>query len=404
MIWVSYRAISSKGRDVRGKIEAESIAMAIKSLRKEGLTPYETTIDSDEPEKWWNKDILEKSGLKRSELELFARELSTLINAQLPLDEALFSIYAMTEKSPVQGKAKAIREDVLKGDSFSESLRKQDIFADNYIGLIRAGEASGSLGPIMTQIADTIAEENKTRNDIRSALFYPILLMTLAVAALIFIITVLLPSLAPIFEDSGTEMPKLARFLLKLGEALTSNWYILLFSAGLLIASSIYVFKSSSFKSQRDILCLRLPIIGTLKRNIETSKFNRTLGMLLKNDVPLTQALSITQKSTTNSVFSQTAEDMNEAIKQGDSFNSTYSNANIFSPLAIRLITIGDRSGTLTDMITKSSDILDAQIKRHIERLVGLLTPILTLGTGALIGAIVLSVLSAILSVNDLAF
>jgi len=404
MPWVSYRAISSLGRETRGKIEADSISAAIDSLRQSGLTPYETRIADDETEKWWNKDILAKSTLKNTELELFARELSTFINAQIPLDEALYAISSLMEKSHIQDKAKLLGEDIQQGESLSTAFIKRGVFSENHQGLIQAGEASGKLGPALIQIANFLESENKIRSDIRSALFYPALLMIMAFGAMIFITTVLLPSLAPIFEDSDAKMPALAGLLLKIGVIIKEQWFLIFSGSIFITILGIISWKNQTLKPHKDYFLLKLPIFGPLKQKMETAKFNRTLGMLLKNGVPLTQALSITEKSTGNTVFSNAANDMNEAIKHGSAFNLCYSKANIFSPLATRLIAVGERSGTLADMILKSSDILDIQIKRNIDRLVGLLTPILTLGTGGVVGAIVLSVLSAILSVNDLAF
>ena len=213
MPWIAYRAITPQGGETSGKIEAESISDAIKTLRQEGLTPYETQLATGLEEKWWNKDILERAGLKSSELELFARELSTFINAQLPLDEALYSISASLNKSQLEEKTTLLREEIQQGQSLSDALAKHSIFSESHQGLIRAGEASGHLGPALQQIADFLESENKIRSDIRSALFYPILLIVMAIAAMIFITTVLLPSLAPIFEDANSEIPIIAGFL-----------------------------------------------------------------------------------------------------------------------------------------------------------------------------------------------
>jgi len=404
MPWITYRAITLNGREARGKIEAESISAAIEVLRKTGLIAYETQLTAKENDKWWNKDILVRSTLKSTDLELFARELSTFINAQIPLDEALYAISSLMEKSPIQDKASLLRADIQQGEALSSALIKRSIFSESHQGLIQAGEASGKLGPALTQIANFLESENKILSDIRSALFYPALLMLMALGAMIFITTILLPSLAPIFEDSGSEMPALAGILLKLGETLKEYWFFISAGSMLLITIVIICWNNQNLQPHKDYFLLKLPLFGTLKQKMETTKFNRTLGMLLKNGVPLTQALSITRRSTVNTLFSDAAKNMNAAVKEGSSFNQCYLEEDVFSPIATRLIAVGERSGTLTEMILKSSDILDIQIKRNVDRLVALLTPVLTLGTGVLVGGIVLSVLSAILSVNDLAF
>ena len=400
----NYRALTQDGREVVDTVEAPSQSNAMDTLRQRGLSPFSITKTNSADEKWWNKDILARSTTSEKERVLIARELATYINANVPLTDALSAIKDTLGGKPIATLFAQVIEDVQRGETLSSAFSRHEIFEQKHIGTIEAAEASGKLGIVFDQLANFL-EVNKTRkSDLFSALFYPILLLIMAFGAIMFISTSLLPSLVPIFEDSGKPLPFMAGALLSMGTFLQQNWIAVLIGMCAALAITVYIWKLPTLRPARDRMLLKLPIIGLLLRDIETAQLNRSLGLMLTNGVSVVDALKVAETSLNNYHFKTAANAVIAHIQDGDDFANAYANPNLFSPISVRMIALGDKSGRLADMVQKSGDILDAQIKRQIDRAIAILTPVLTLITGVIIGGVVISVLSAILSVNDLVF
>ncbi len=400
---IKYRAFKSNGEEVIGRLEATEISAAIEILHQQGLTPYEINHEKTDAQEWWNIDILGGEKLNRNEVAILSRELATLVSAELPIDEALQSI--ADQKNSKAGKhAIKIKQAIQEGISFTKALENQNIFSPSQLSIIQAGELGGTLNEALSQVAEFSERENKLINDIQSALFYPAILLALASAAVVFILTVLLPSLKPIFDDANASLPASTAFLIQLGTLLKTNWLLLLIFSFSVLLAVIYALKNPNIQARTDHLILKTPLIGPIVLKSQTALLNRTLGVLIKNGVNITKALNIVEDVVSNHKFKLTVNNMKDKIKEGESFIQCYEQSNIFPLLATRLAAAGDRTGKLDMMLLRTADIFEDQVKRDIDRLVGLLTPILTVSIGLLVGGLVVSVLTAILSVNDLAF
>ena len=404
MLRFSYNALTSDGREVSGYIEASSSAQALNDLQGQGLSPFTISETAETGEKWWNRDILSRSTVSAHERVTIARELATYINAGVPLIDALSAIKETLGDRPITRKFSDVITDVERGEALSASFRQRGIFEHNHIGAIEASEASGKLGLVFNHLANFLELSKSRKSELISALFYPIILLVMAFGAVLFISTSLLPSLAPIFEDSGKPLPFTANLLLNYGILIKQNWALCLLGAGALIGMIIYIWKLDALKPQRDLALLKLPLVGRLIRDVETAQFNRSLGLMLTNGVTLVEGIRVAETSLTNFHFKEASLSIINKIEDGDGFAAAYANSELFSPISVRMVTLGDKSGTLAEMVVKTGQILDIQIKRQIDRAIAIMTPALTLITGIIIGGVVISVLSAILSVNDLVF
>jgi general secretion pathway protein F len=404
MASIRYRALNKDGHEVEGHIEAPALNAALDALHAQGLLPFDAAIDASGGKQWWNTDIFGGDRMSNSEQAIFARELATLVDAELPLDEALQSIADQSATTKTGQIAKNLTGSIHEGVSLSGALHASKIFSASHRSIIQAGEAGGALGTALTQIADFMERENKIRGEIQSALFYPVILLIMAGAAVVFILTVLLPSLQPIFDDADAKLPATTAALINLGVFIKSNWAPIITATALASLGGIYAVRREGIRQQIDKNLLRAPLLGAILAKTESARINRTLGMLLKNGVTMTNALHIVSAVASNLEFKRAISEITRDVKEGQSFLATYKKAGVFPPLATRLAAAGDRSGKLDVMLLRSAEIFDDQVKRDIDRLVGLLTPVLTLTIGFLVGGLVISVLTAILSVNDLAF
>jgi len=401
---INYSAFDKKGEEISGVIEAASIGAAIDILKSQGVTPYKTQIILNDSIPWWNKDLFSNEKLSDKEKGLFARELSTYLDAGLSIDDALNSILLQLRRPSTITIIESLIAKIRSGQPLSVSMEELELFLPVERSLIYSGEQSGDLAFATQQIANMIERENNLRGEVSSALLYPAILLTLSIASIIFILTVMLPNLRPIFADAGDNIPGSTKFLLSLGDFVSQYWEVILLSAIGVIIVSIYAFRNFKLRSLIDEYLFKIPLIGTLKTHAETSRLNRSLGMLISSGVSIPEALRVVRSVNKTERFKIAIGKMENSIKAGHSFIQAYEDTNIFSLIAVRLAAVGDKSGTLPAMLIKAADILEHQVKKDTDRLVNLLTPALTILTGIIVGGMVLVVLSSILSVNDLAF
>lgn len=404
----SYKAYDASGALTEGEVQSPSREDAIESLHRQGL--YALEVDSGGAAvvatRWWEREIFAGNGsLPLAGLATFTRELATLVRADLPLDETL-RIVALQPLMParVRVSTQALHDAVRQGTALSAAMAAQGVnFPEYYWRLIEAGETSGSLGDVLDDLAGFVERQNEARSQVASALIYPLVLMAAALVTVGIVVTVLVPAVMPLFEDAGAQPPFALRFLAELHSAVSAHWPLALIGIAGTVAALFALFRNERFCRWRDRVALRIPLWGRLIVNRETGRFARTLGTMSRNGVPLLDGVRIAQAALSNRAFAKAVSDSGSALKEGGTLSQPLQQSGLFPELALRLVAVGEQTGQLDTMLMRVATIYEATLQRQMSRFVTLLTPALTLVVGFVVGGLILSVMGAIMSVNELA-
>ena len=403
----SYTAYDSSGQRSSGTIESDSRQAAIDSLFRQGRYPLELTEGVLAPlPRWWEREVLGTGRVPQRGVALLTRELATLVKAEIPMDEAL-RIAGLQPLMPARVRriVGSVLSRVLAGASLSEAIEAEGAaFPAYYARIVHAGEAAGTLGQVLDELAQHLERSAEFRSRIGSALLYPALLLAAAAAALAVIVGVLVPTIAPLFKDAGVEPPLVIRTLLALQQGFIENWVVLLVAVLAGGAVGLALSRSPSWRQGRDRLVLRLPLVSRVVQNSQIAITARTLSTLLRSGVPLVQALQITGNAISNSAIAADVRQTAEAVKEGATLTSALARSGAFPELALRLTGVGEQTGQLDIMLERVAGIYEATLQRQLMRITGLIAPLMTIVIGVLVGGLLLSVMGAIFSVNELAF
>ena len=394
-----FKAVASDGKLRTGTLHADSDRWVAQELRKQGLTPVYVGL---EPKKSLDLKLPAFAGRKRRDVLFFTQELSTLLNATVPLDRALSITAELTERASFR----LVLTDVIRvlkgGRSLADSLAtKPDYFSDLYINMVRAGEASGSLATVFERLAEFERTRDDLRNYIISSMVYPVLLSLVGIASVFILLNFVVPRFATIFDQSHIAMPLPTAMMLQASRLIHAYALPLIGSLlGLIIALNLYV-RTAKGRLWWDTLRLRIPLLGDALRKAETARFARAMGTLVSNSVPLVQSLGIAGAILNNKRIAGALPGIALGVKRGEGIATPLRRAGQFPPLAGHLLTVGEETGRLDHMFNRMADIYEADTKVSIRRFTALFEPIVILVMGVVVGALILSMLIAITSIND---
>jgi len=333
----------------------------------------------------------------------FTQQLSTLLVAGLPLDRSLQVMLELSENERVKRTVTEIRDRVRGGGSLSDALEEQHgAFNRLFVNMVRAGEVGGTLDVTLTRLTDYLERSRDLKDSIISALIYPILLLVLAAGSLILLLVYVIPQFTPIFEELGGDLPLITRIVLGVGSVLQNFWWAIALVTVFVVVQFRRMMADTEKRFAWDTRVLSMKWVGDLVGKIEIARLSRTLGTLLTNGVPLLGALSIARNVLTNTVLRKDVGDASREVKTGGSLARNLAKGGRFPRLALQMISVGEETGQLDTMLLKVSDTYDIEVRNTIDRLLAIFTPVVTLLLAVMIGTIVLSVLVAILSINDL--
>lgn len=401
-----YSAYDQNGLLKRGSLESSSRQAAIEALGRQGQLPIEVTEGGGANRKrWWEQEVFGDGSLSVPALTLFTHELASLVRADLPIDEALRIVSLQPLMSAkIRRVTRQVLDGVRQGNALSAALSScGSDFPEYYWRLVQAGEASGSVGEVLEDLASFLERSSLVRGQIGSALLYPAFLLAGAAAALTLIMTVLLPALMPLFKDAGATPPATIRILAEVQAFLSKNWFVVPAGLVICIASVIAIGRNEVVRRKFDSIVLRLPIFGDIIANRETARFSRTLATLTRNGVPMLEAVRLAGSVLSNTAFKAAAIKAGGSLKEGHTLTAPLVESRLFSELSLRLIGVGEQSGQLEPMLMRVAKIYEETLQRQLTRVTSLITPLLTLVIGGIVGGLILSVMGAILSVNDLA-
>lgn len=397
-----YTALAASGEIITGEMEAASPASVIDHLQLLGHWPINATA-ADGMSPSWRLPFAGRRAPQR-QLAMLMRELATLMQAGLPLDRSLAMLTGMTRTRRFRQALEDTLRRVRAGASLADALAAQkDTFTPLHVGMIRAGEVGGHLPAVLARLGVLLVRAQELRDTVISALVYPIVLLVLAGCSVLVVLTVMVPQFEPLFESAGAALPLSTQVLLVLAHGLRDQGWMLLAGAGLLAVLIAALLRKPDVVQWWHGAVLRLPLAGELVAKIETARFCRCLGTLLANGVGLLPALSLSRDALTNHTFQGAVESVVQQSKEGRGIAGPLRRTGIFPGLATDLVEVGEESGSLPETLLRAADTYDAEVKHTTDRLLSLLVPLLTIGLGGLVAAIVGAVLSAILSINALA-
>jgi general secretion pathway protein F len=339
------------------------------------------------------------------ELTAFTAELASLATSGVALDDALRIISGAGSSRSIARLGAGILDEMLSGSQLSEALeRRAVVFAADYRAIVRAGETAGATGQALTQIADLLSRRLEIRRKIAAALVYPMILLGMSVLSVGVIVAFLLPSLAPIFTDANRPLPPILAALMELQD----NWLtLLLVAAGAMVATALalQVIKRNHVALQTvDRIKVAMPLAGELVRMRDASRFTRALGTLLTAGVPLLASLKTARDLVSNRCLAARYDAAIERVPEGLAVHLAFEPSGLIPTSALRLVTIGEETGQLGTMLLRAAGLIENDHLRRVERMLGLLTPLLTLAIGGAVASLIMTVMSAVLSINDLAF
>lgn len=401
----TYKAVNSLGETEEGVRDAVDDQHLIAALQSEGYIPIRVAPASSRS--FFGLGLgVKRARLSQKDIALLTGELATLLESGLPLDKSLLVLMDLTEDHERLTKLIARVLDKVKGGaSLAAALEQQPgIFSKFYLNMIRAGEAGGNLGDVLTRLSEYLESSRELKDTVSTALIYPAILLVMSLASLFVMLTFVVPQFTEMFESAGKALPISTQIVVGLAKWLQSYWWILL--ASIVSISSYMKFQLADpiRKQVWDGRFLKLPLAGTIITNKETANISRTLGTLLGNGVSILAALVIVRETVDNLVLAAAIADAEEQLKQGKHLSDALLEKRIFPKMAMQMIKMGEETGRLEEMLLRVAMIYDKQLRVAIQRLLAILEPVLIIGLGLMIAGIIVSILLAILSVNDLAF
>lgn len=401
-----YKAVTSSGKKLEGEMEAASQSIAIEKLQNSGHIPI-SAIEASKVKRNTNRSFklprFNNGQLNANHITIMTRELATLLHAGLPLDQALQTLEGVSSNPVVASLVNNIYTRVQGGSSLSDAMEAQGkSFSRLYLNMIRAGEAGGALEVVLQRLSDYLERSAEMRSTIISALIYPLILFFIAIISVIALMVFVVPQFVPLFEDVGQALPLSTQLVFGTAELFQSFWW----AFPILAVGGYWLFQRQLEDPEKrwrwDNFLLSIPLYGELISKIEVSRFSRTLGTLLSNGVPLLMGVSIVREVINNRIIAEVMDTVTHNLEQGGRLAEALSKEQRFPQLAIQLIAVGEETGQLENMLLKIADIYDQETNSLIKRMLTLVEPVLILGLGGMIAVIILSILVAILGLNEL--
>ncbi len=397
-----FRAVASDGKVRSGSLTADNEKLIARELRKQGLTPIYVGV-APRGSSFELKLPTFGRGRRRDVL-LFTQELSTLLNAGVPLDRALTITAELTERPAFRFIVLDILRVLKGGKSMADSLATHpEYFSDLYVNMVRAGEASGALGAIFERLSEFERSRDDLRNYIISSMVYPALLAAVGLGSILLLLTFVVPRFASIFTDSTMKIPLPTQIMLEASRIVKTYWWMGAgTAAAILIAWRSYT-RTAAGRIWWDGARLRLPLLGDALLKAETSRFARAMATLVSNSVPLVQSLGIAAATLNNRTIAAALAGVALGVKRGEGIAAPMRKAAVFPPLASHLLMVGEETGRLDQMFARMAEIYENDTRASIKRFTSLFEPLVILVMGVVVGALILSMLLAITSINDVA-
>jgi len=398
----TYQATGRDGALVSGVMDAPDSGVVAERLRKDNFFPV--SIQAEGSRRTFNFRLpFGRARMPRKELLNFTRQMATLLRSGLELDRCLVIMQDLTDNEKCRVIIRAVQKGVHEGDTLSAAMAKQKgVFSTLYLNMVRAGEAGGFLEKVFNRLSTYLETRMKLVESVQSALIYPAVLAVAGFGAIGVLMVYVIPKFAKIFEGMGGELPAATKFLMAVSHAVTGYypWMILGVSA---VAVGVWRFLATpEGRLKWDTLALRLPLVGGLVQKTVVAQFTRMLGTLLQSGVPITQSLAIVKETVSNRRVALLLEKTAKGVKEGKKVSGMLKDSGLFPALAVHMILVGEESGSMDEMLIQVAQIYDEEVEIAVKRMITLLEPAMILIMGLVVAFVVISMLTAIFSINDL--
>ncbi|MCC6202940.1 MAG: type II secretion system F family protein [Gammaproteobacteria bacterium] len=399
-----YQAVTRQGETRTGAMTGATIDEVVANLQKTGLIPISVELPSSTPPvRSLAKVRLGGDRVRRRDITAFTKQLATLVGAGLPIDRALGIVRQTASTAAVATLIEALQAAVRGGESLSTALKAQpQHFSEFYINFVRAAEVSGSFAVSLDELASYLEKAQALRERLLSAMIYPLLLVFVTLLALTIIMVFVLPEFAQLFEDMDAPLPAPTAFVMGVSNAVRHYGLYVLAGIAVLV---LYVRGKADdhvWRKNWDRRFLALGLVGDLIRKIEMARLSRSLGTLLKGGVPLLAAIKIARNGLSNRVLIEHIEQVTGRLQEGSSLAGPLQDSGVFPDFAVQMIQIGEETGELDAMLVRVADSYDDDVATTAQRLLAVLEPAMIITLGVVIGGIIMSILVAIMGVNEL--
>jgi len=391
MAYYKYRSVDKNGKHVNGSLEAFDKAMAVYLVKQKGLIPLEVDIDNDVSYLFMKLNY-RKVPIK--DMAVFVRQFATIITAGVTVISAMDMLKKQTANKYIRKALEAAFEDLQKGRNLSESLRnRENVFPQLLVNMIEAGELSGTLDSTMQRMAVHYEKESHITGKIKAAMTYPIILLSISVLMVIFMVYFILPNFMMLVDTSQDDIPELTKAVMDITEYVRTKWYVIL---GVLTAAAAFInYITTRGKGRRMYhgLLLQIPVLGKVIKKIVASKFTRTLGILTASGISLLPALESVRNVVGNAIAEEAISNTLTAVKNGEGLAASLETSRIFDNMVVKMIQIGEETGSLDEMLIKTADFYDSEVEAGLTQLTLVIEPVMLMLMGVIIGTIVLAML-----------
>lgn len=404
----AYRALNREGKQTFGIIQSDTQALALNDVRSLGLFPThikEATRADERRALRQGKGGLNEfyfGGVKTKEVVVMTRQLSTLIDAGLPLLRCINVLIAQLKASKMRDILREVSADIQAGSTFAEALSKHPKQFDRlYVNMVRAGEVGGMLEVVLQRLAIFMERRQALKRRVRSALIYPIAVILIATGIVGFLLAKVVPVFAEIFEEFEADLPAPTQFLVTVGDFVLYKWWLIISIVCWIIIVIKLMMQSKQVKHVFDRIILRVPLVGDLIIKVSVARFARTLGTLITSGVPILQGLKITRETISNEVVQNAVDNVYDSVQDGGTIAAPLDASKVFPPMVVNMIDVGEETGALDSMLIKVADIYDSEVEQAVEAMLSLLEPAIILILGGIIGFIVISLYLPIFTLGD---
>lgn len=406
----AYSAVDAQGKTHQGTLEANSAADAAAAIKKQGRFPTniaETSAAAKPQGKGFSLSFSLGGGpgtgkVPAKVLTVFTRQLSTLISAGLPLLRSLRTLSKQEKNANLKKIMASLAESVEGGTTFSEALSQHPkAFNKLYVNMVKAGELGGVLEIVLTRLAEFAEKSQRIRGKVTSAMVYPLVVLTIAVLIVAFLMLFIVPKFEAIFQDmlGGRPLPVITQLIMDLSRFIQGNFLPLLIAGGVLGVGARFALRLPGISTAVDRYKLKLPLFGDLLTKTSVARFSRTLGTLVSSGVPILQALQITRDTAGNERVSEAIETIHDNVKEGESMVAPMEASQIFPPMVVSMVQVGEETGQLPDMLTKVADVFEEEVDTAVAGLTSLLEPIMIVVLALIVGTIVVALFLPLITI-----
>ena len=398
-----YKALDTKGRQKKGVLEGDNARQVRQQLREKGLMVTEVVQTNEREKKKASSSFSFRRGISTHDLSLITRQLATLVQAGMPLEECLKAVAEQSEKPRLKNMLLAVRSRVVEGYTLSDSMAEYPhVFDQLFRAMVAAGEKSGHLDTVLNRLADYTENRQQMRSKLQQAMIYPTMLTLVAVSVVAFLLATVVPKIVDQFVQMGQQLPGITEVLLVASD-FVQNWGIVVVIVIIAIVMGIKTaLKRPDFRLRWDRWVLNIPVIGKVARGLNTSRFARTLSICTSSAIPLLDGMKVASDVMTNTWVNQQILEASDKVREGSTLRIALEQTKLFPPMMLHMIASGERSGELEQMLTRSADNQDRDFESLVNMALGVFEPLLIVAMAGIVMFIVIATLMPIIELNNM--